>query len=215
MKSNLCYFFLFCFQVEALTGKIGDSAKSDMFIAHDGGVQILCKYPETVRQFKMQLLKGMQPLCNLTRMEESGNTVSVKNLQLCQSQLSNSSVSFFLYNLDRSHASYYSCKLLIFDPPPFQEIVSTEYLHIYESQLCCQLKLWLPIGCAAFLVVYIFACVLICCLVKKKPRPSVHDPNSEYMFMAAVNTAKKPRLAGTAPLGLWGREGRFTLSLEF
>lgn len=116
-------------------GKIGDSAKSDMFIAHDGGVQILCKYPETVRQFKMQLLKGMQPLCNLTRMEESGNTVSVKNLQLCQSQLSNSSVSFFLYNLDRSHASYYSCKLLIFDPPPFQEIVSTEYLHIYGKML--------------------------------------------------------------------------------
>lgn len=25
---------------------------------------------------------------------------------------------------------------------------------------------------------------------------SVHDPNSEYMFMAAVNTNKKSRLAG-------------------
>ncbi|KAB1278976.1 Inducible T-cell costimulator, partial [Camelus dromedarius] len=108
--------------------EFNDSAKSEMFIFHNGGVQILCKYPDIVRQFKMQLLKGKNTLCEL------------------------------------------------------------------KSQLCCQLKFWLPIGCAAFVVVYIFGFVLTCWLTKKKYRSSVHDPNSEYMFMAAVNTAKKPRL---------------------
>ncbi|XP_057602950.1 inducible T-cell costimulator [Hippopotamus amphibius kiboko] len=193
MKSDLWYFFLFCFQVEVLTGEFNDSATSEMFIFHNGGVQILCKYPDTVQQFKMQLLKGNNILCDLTKTKGSGDTVSIKNLNVCQFQLSNNSVSFFLYNLDSSHASYYICKLSIFDPPPFQvDILSREYLNIYESQLCCQLKFWLPIGCAAFVVVCIFGCVLTCWLTKKKLPSSVHDPNSEYMFMAAVNTAKKP-----------------------
>lgn len=40
----------------------------------------------------------------------------------------------------------------------------------------------------------------------QKYRPSAHDPNSEYMFMAAVKTAKKPGRAGTAPFGGLGRE---------
>ncbi|XP_006194340.1 inducible T-cell costimulator [Camelus ferus] len=196
MKSDFWYFFLLCFQVEVLTGEFNDSAKSEMFIFHNGGVQILCKYPDIVRQFKMQLLKGKNTLCELSKTQESGNTVSIKNPNFCQFELSNNSVSFFLYNLDSSHASYYICKLSIFDPPPFHiDILSREYLNIYESQLCCQLKFWLPIGCAAFVVVYIFGFVLTCWLTKKKYRSSVHDPNSEYMFMAAVNTAKKPRLA--------------------
>ncbi|XP_006921440.1 inducible T-cell costimulator [Pteropus alecto] len=194
MKSDLWYFFLFCFQVELLTGEINDSAKSEMFIFHNGGVQILCKYPESVQQFKMQLLKGSRVLCDLTKTKGNGSMVSIQSLKFCQPQLSNNSVSFFLNNLNSSHASYYICKLSIFDPPPFQEIFSREYLHIYESQLCCQLKFWLPIGCTAFVVVYIFGCVFLCWFTKKKIRPSVHDPNSEYMFMAAVNTAKKPGL---------------------
>ncbi|XP_022423191.1 inducible T-cell costimulator isoform X2 [Delphinapterus leucas] len=193
------------------TGEFNASATSEMFIFHNGGVQILCKYPDTVQQFKMQLLKGNNILCDLTKTKGSGDKVSITNLNVCQFQLSNNSVSFFLYNLDSSHASYYICKLSIFDPPPFQvDILSKEYLNIYESQVCCQLKFWLPIGCAAFVVVCIFGCVLTCWLTKKewrwgraddKPRfclflqkypSSMHDPNSEYMFMAAVNAAKKP-----------------------
>ncbi|CAI9165024.1 unnamed protein product [Rangifer tarandus platyrhynchus] len=193
MKSDLWYFFLFCIQVEILTGEFNDSAASEMFIFHNGGVQILCKYPDTVRQFKMQLLKGNNVLCDLTKIKGSEDTESIRNLNACKFQLSNNSVSFFLYNLDSSYANYYICKLSIFDPPPFQvDILSREYLNIYESQLCCQLKLWLPIGCAAFVIVCVFGCVLICWLTKKKYPTSVHDPNSEYMFMAAVNTAKKP-----------------------
>ncbi|KAK2509784.1 hypothetical protein MC885_006761 [Smutsia gigantea] len=239
MKSDLWYVFLFCFQVEVLTGEIKDSAKSEMFTFHNGGVQILCKYPETVWQFKMQLLKGTQILCDLSKTKGSGNTVSVKNPKFCQSELSNNSVSFFLYNLDSSHASYYTCKLSIFDPPPFLEILSKEYLNIYESQLCCQLKFWFPIGCAALVVLYVFGCIFICWLTKKpearslpfpfnkenskkkkktmdgdeeelmanqvsdfffqKNRSSAHDPNSEYMFMAAVKTAKKPGRADVTP----------------
>ncbi|XP_036899418.1 inducible T-cell costimulator [Sturnira hondurensis] len=192
MKSDLWYFFLFCFQVEVLTGEIKHAAKSEMITYHNGGVQILCKCPEDVRQFRLQLLKGTQVFCNLTKAKGSGNTPPTENLKSCQ--LSNDSVSFFLNNLDSSHASYYICNLSIFDPPPFREIVTREYLHVYESQLCCQLKFWLPIGCAAFVVVYIFGCIFLCWLTKKKYPSSVHDPNSEYMIMAAVNTAKKPGL---------------------
>ncbi|XP_051009662.1 inducible T-cell costimulator [Acomys russatus] len=171
-----------------------------MFSFHNGGVQISCKYPETVQQLKMQLLKEREVLCDLTKTKGSGDVVSIKNLKSCPYRLSNNSVSFFLNNLDSSQSSYYLCNLSIFYPPPFQnKILSREYLHIYESQLCCQLKLWLPIGCAAFVVVYIFGCIFIFWFAKKKYGSSVHDPNSEYMFMAAVNTAKKSRLAGVTP----------------
>ncbi|XP_029081571.1 inducible T-cell costimulator isoform X1 [Monodon monoceros] len=156
------------------TGEFNASATSEMFIFHNGGVQILCKYPDTVQQFKMQLLKGNNILCDLTKTKGSGDKVSITNLNVCQFQLSNNSVSFFLYNLDSSHASYYICKLSIFDPPPFQvDILSKEYLNIYESQVCCQLKFWLPIGCAAFVVVCIFGCVLTCWLTKKVSRASL------------------------------------------
>uniref|UniRef100_A0A8C5K4C2 Inducible T-cell costimulator n=1 Tax=Jaculus jaculus TaxID=51337 RepID=A0A8C5K4C2_JACJA len=161
----------------------------EMFSFHNGGVQISCKYPENVQQLKMQLLKGKEVLCDLTKTKGSGNTVSIKNQKFCPSQLSNNSVSFFLNNLDSSHGSYYFCNLSIFDPPPFREkILSGEYLHIYESQLCCQLKFWLPIGCTAFVVVYILGCVFIFWFTKKKYGSTVHDPNSEYMFMRAKRT---------------------------
>ncbi|XP_012580745.1 PREDICTED: inducible T-cell costimulator [Condylura cristata] len=164
-----------------------------MFTIHNGGLQISCRYSGTVCQFKMQLLKGDQVLCELTKTDGRENAVSPKNVTLCKSQLSNNSVSFFLHNLDSTYASYYQCRLMIFDPPPFQmRNLSKEYLYIYESQFCCQLKFWLPIGCTGFILIYIFACVVICLLTKKKHRSSVHDPNSEYMFMAAMPTAKTP-----------------------
>ncbi|KAG8521052.1 Inducible T-cell costimulator, partial [Galemys pyrenaicus] len=161
-----------------------------MFTLHNGGVQILCSYPENVRQFKMQLMKENQTLCELTKT----NTVSVKNIAFCKSQLSNNSVSFFLYNLNSSYSSYYLCNLTTFEPPPYKsEIQNKEYLYVYESQLCLNvMKSWLPIGCTAFILIYIFACVSICWFTKRKRRSSVHDPNSEYMFMAAMPNAKKP-----------------------
>ncbi|XP_074255299.1 inducible T-cell costimulator isoform X2 [Saimiri boliviensis] len=196
MKPDLWYFFLFCLQTKVLTGEINGSADYEMFTFHNGGVQILCKYPDIVQQFKIELLKGEQILCYFTKTKGSGNTVSINSQKFCHPQLSNNSVSFFLYNLDRSHANYYFCSLSIFDPPPFKVTLKGEYLHIYESQRCCQLKFWLPIGCAAFVVVCVFVCILICWFTKKKYSSSVHDPNSEYMFMAAVNTAKKSKLTG-------------------
>ncbi|XP_036110792.1 inducible T-cell costimulator [Molossus molossus] len=209
MKSDRWYFFLFCFQVEVLTGEVNDFAKSEIFIFHNGGVQILCKCPESVWQFRMQLLKGTQTgtqtICDLSRTKGIGNTISTQNLKFCQ--LSNNSVSYYLNNLDHASGNSYSCKLSIFDPPPFKEIVRKEYLHIYESQLCCRLKFWLPICCAVFVVVNIFGCTFYCWLKKKKYPTSVHDPNSEYMFMAAVNTTKKPRLTDvTHNLGPFGTQ---------
>ncbi|GAB1285023.1 Inducible T-cell costimulator [Apodemus speciosus] len=177
-------------------GEINGSANDRMFSFHNGGVQISCKYPENVQQLKMRLFKEREVLCDLTKTKGSGNVVSIKNPMVCHYQLSNNSVSFFLNNPDSSQGSYYFCSLLIFDPPPFQEKnLSGEYLHIYESQICCQLKFWLPIGCAALVAVLLFGCTLIIWFAKKKYRSSVHDPNSEYMFMAAVNTAKKSRVA--------------------
>ncbi|XP_055472772.1 inducible T-cell costimulator [Psammomys obesus] len=207
MKLYFWCVFVFCFQTRVLTGEINDLANHRMFSFHKGGVWISCKYPETVQQLKMQLLKDRDVLCDLTKTKGSGNVVSIKNPKFCPYQLSNHSVSFFLNNLDGSQGGYYSCNLSIFDPPPFQnKILSREYLHIYDSQLCCQLKLWLPIGCAAFVVLYVFGCIFIFWFAKRKYGSSVHDPNSEYMFMAAVNTAKKSRLAGTSYLRGLGRE---------
>ena len=43
-------------------------------------------------------------------------------------------------------------------------------------------------------------------LFLQKYPTSVHDPNSEYMFMAAVNTAKKPAPTGTVTHGDLGKE---------
>ncbi|XP_057618348.1 inducible T-cell costimulator [Chionomys nivalis] len=197
MKTYFWYALALSFQIGALTGEINDAANHNIFSFHNGGIQISCQYPESVHQLKMELLKGAEVLCDLSKTKE--NVVSIVQ-KFCPYQLSNNSVSFYLNNLDTSHGSYYSCSLSIFDPPPFRvKILSGGYLHIYESQLCCQLKLWLPIGCAAFAVVYIFGCIFIFWFAKKKYGSSVHDPNSEYMFMAAVNTAKKSKFAGVTP----------------
>ncbi|XP_045152616.1 inducible T-cell costimulator [Echinops telfairi] len=203
MKSDVWYFLFLCFLVEVLNGEINDSAKPEMFTFHKGGVQIRCKHPATLQQFKMQLLRGKQLLCELTQTKEAGHTVSTtKNLGFCQSQSSNDSVSFFLYNLNSSYASYYFCQLIVFDPPPFTiETLSGEYLHIYESQLCCTLKFWLPVICAAFIVLCILGCVFIGWLTKKKYQSVLQDPNSEYMAMAAVTTAKIPRCRGVKLIG--------------
>ncbi|KAM6178367.1 inducible T-cell costimulator [Rhynchocyon petersi] len=196
MKSDIWFVFVLCFLAEVLTGEFNDTAKPEMFMFHKGGVQVMCKHPETIQQFKMTLLKGTKLLCELTQTKESGNMVSTfKHSESCPSQRSNDSVSFFLYNVDSSHASYYFCQLTIFDPPPYRvETVTGEYLHVYESQLCFQLNLWLPIICTSFVVLYIFGCIFICWLTKKKYQSMLHEPNSEYMSMAAVNTAKIPVL---------------------
>lgn len=135
MSLLLCFLLFYA-------GEINDSAKSEMFTFHDGGVQILCKFSDTVWQFKMKLWKGTEVLCDLTKTKESGNTESIKNPKSCQSQLSNDGVSFFLNNLDSSHASYYACELSIFDPPPFQKKnISREYLNVYGKTLFSSFRL--------------------------------------------------------------------------
>uniref|UniRef100_A0A8C6RAN0 Inducible T-cell costimulator n=1 Tax=Nannospalax galili TaxID=1026970 RepID=A0A8C6RAN0_NANGA len=195
MKSDLWCVFVFCVQIGVLTGETNDSTKHEMFSFYNGGVKISCKYPGIVQQLKMQLLRGKEVLCDVTKTKSNGNLETIKPLKACPFQLSNSSISFFLNNVDSSHGNYYFCSLSIFDPPPVRErILTGEYLHIYESQFCCRLKFWFPVGCAAFVVVCILGCIFIFWFAKKKYGSSVHDPNSEYMFMAAVNTAKRSRL---------------------
>lgn len=108
---------------------------------------MLCKCSENVQRFRMELLKGTQIICDFSKTKGSGNTVSNQSLKFCQS--SNNSVSYFLNNLDSSHDSYYSCRLSIFDPPPFQVKLKSEYLHIYgktffSSSGCkCTYAFWL------------------------------------------------------------------------
>ncbi|XP_034354700.1 inducible T-cell costimulator [Arvicanthis niloticus] len=194
MKPYICFVFVFCFLIRLLTGEINGLANHRMFSFQNGGVQIFCEFPEIVKQLKMRLFKDKKLLCDVSKTKGSGNVASFNSQMFCSYQMSNNSVSFFLNNPD---SSYYFCSLSIFDPPPFQEKnLSGGYLRVYESQLCCQLKLWLPVGCAAFAVVLLLGCILIIWFAKKKYGSSVHDPNSEYMFMAAVNTAKKSRHAG-------------------
>ena len=47
--------------------------------------------------------------------------------------------------------------------------LSSTYFPLFnpESQVCCQLKFWLPIGCAALVVVLLFGCTLIIWFAKK------------------------------------------------
>lgn len=107
-----------------------------MFSFHSGRIQISCKYPETVQQLKMKLLKGKEVLCELTKTKGKGDGVSIKNPKLCPYEMSNSSVSFFLNNLYGSQGSYYYCSLSIFEPAPFQEKISDgQYLYIYGKTL--------------------------------------------------------------------------------
>ncbi|KAK1336572.1 hypothetical protein QTO34_002605 [Cnephaeus nilssonii] len=193
------------FQVEMLKGNWKYSLKLKGRQLKDGKYSMTSNVCENVWVFEMEMLKLFKLQTDLPiRQREAETHVSNQSLKFCQS--SNNSVSYFLNNLDSSHDSYYSCRLSIFDPPPHQVKFKSEYLHIYESQLCCQLKFWLPIGCAAFGVIYIFGCTFLCWFKNKKHRASVHDANSEYMFMAAVNTAKKPRLTGIATFRALGRE---------
>ncbi|XP_007520539.2 inducible T-cell costimulator [Erinaceus europaeus] len=214
MKSNLWYLFLVFFQVEVLTEEIiNHFTNLKMFVYHNGGVKILCEHSGTLHQFKMELLKEEQQqrqhvLCDFTQIKGNGSE-STSNTTLCESQLSDNGASFFLYHLNSSHAGYYLCRLSIFDPPPYVvKIISKEYLHVYASKLCChQREFWLPIGCAVFTAIFILGCVFTCWISKKKYQSSVHDPNSEYMFMAAVPTHKKPGLTGvTCNLGLSGTQ---------
>lgn len=115
--------------------ELNSSAKLEMFISYSGGLQILCKYPDNVKQLKMELKRGEKILCELTTTTGDKHRVSTDNKIFCQSQFSNNSVSFFLYNLDPSHTSYYTCKLSIFDPPPYHEESTQKYLHIYGKTL--------------------------------------------------------------------------------
>ncbi|XP_032920864.1 inducible T-cell costimulator-like isoform X2 [Catharus ustulatus] len=86
----------------------------------------------------------------------------------------------------------------IFLPPPYIDCCLKEsYLYIQDKEDCFSLGLvsWVIIGLIIFAISCI-CCVVACCLRNKnqKCESSSHEYNSEYMPMAAVNAAKKPRV---------------------
>ncbi|XP_028925257.1 inducible T-cell costimulator isoform X2 [Ornithorhynchus anatinus] len=207
MKSGILACLIF-FQFEALSEtkpceeKLGQTIESNatahqkMMAFHNGVVKVTCHYPRSARDFTMQLLKGTmrQKVCELIRDKDITNTTTQKELIYCQPDLSNDSVIFTLSNLDIRHADYYFCSLEVSFPPPYQNCTPDEaYLYVYESKFCSKLTFWLPVGLAVFSMLSCICCILAFWLRNKSNQcpSSLHEPNSEYMPMAAVTAAKK------------------------
>ncbi|NWV41220.1 ICOS protein, partial [Grantiella picta] len=154
--------------------------------------------PENVSEFSMTLFKGHEKkeICSLYLSEEI--VISKTNVTYCQTQNSSSSTTFILKNLERKHTDNYTYCLEIFLPPPYIDCCLKEiYLYVRDKEDCFSLGLvlWIIIGLIIF-TIFCVCCVVACCLRNKnqKCESNSHEYNSEYMPMAAVNAAKKPRI---------------------
>ncbi|NXB26258.1 ICOS protein, partial [Rhagologus leucostigma] len=154
--------------------------------------------PKNVSEFSMTLFKGREKkeICALHLSEE--RVISKSNVTYCQTQNSSSSTTFILKNLERKHIGIYTYCLEIFLPPPYIECCLKEtYLYVQDKEDCFSLGLvsWIIIGLIIFAISCV-CCVVACCLRNKKQKcdSNSHEYNSEYMPMAAVNAAKKPRI---------------------
>ncbi|NWV10671.1 ICOS protein, partial [Ptilonorhynchus violaceus] len=154
--------------------------------------------PKNVSEFSMTLFKGQEKkeICALHLTKE--RVLSRSNVTYCQTEKSNSSTTFILKNLERKHIDVYTYCLEIFLPPPYIDCCLKEtYLYIQDKEDCFSLGLmsWIIIGLIFFAITSV-CCVVVCCLRSKnqKCESNSHEYNSEYMPMAAVNAAKKPRI---------------------
>uniref|UniRef100_A0A8C5U0D7 Inducible T-cell costimulator n=1 Tax=Malurus cyaneus samueli TaxID=2593467 RepID=A0A8C5U0D7_9PASS len=154
--------------------------------------------PENVSEFSMTLFKGHEKkeICAFHLSEE--RVISKSNVTYCQTQNSNSSTTFILKNLERKHIDIYIYCLDIFLPPPYIDCCLKEtYLYVQDKEDCFSLgpMQWIIIGLIIFAISCV-CCAVACCLRSKnqKSESSSHEYNSEYMPMAAVNAAKKPRI---------------------
>ncbi|XP_036612762.1 inducible T-cell costimulator [Trichosurus vulpecula] len=200
MKTDILLFVLLCLQAKILAENFNESAQLGLIEYHNRGLKLTCHYPEDVRDFKMQLLNGTgkQKICELKK--DNQVVQMTKELVSCHPQLSKTSVIFFLSDLNSTHTGHYFCSLHITFPPPYQNSTSNGvYVHIYESNSCFHLVLWLSIG-IAFLLFFtgIFIGTFFYCVRKKmsQSQSSLHETNSEYMPMAAVTAAKNPGFKG-------------------
>ncbi|XP_072473456.1 inducible T-cell costimulator [Notamacropus eugenii] len=200
MKIDILLFVLLSLQAKILAENFNESAQLQLIEYHNRGLKLTCRFPEDARDFKMQLLSGTgkQKICELKK-DKTGVQMT-KEMVSCQADLFNTSVIFFLSDLNSTHTGHYFCSLHITFPPPYQNSTSDGvYVHIYESKSCFHLVLWLSIG-IAFLLFFtgIFVGTFSYCVRKKmsQSQTCLHETNSEYMQMAAVTAAKNPGFKG-------------------
>ncbi|NWY76321.1 ICOS protein, partial [Erithacus rubecula] len=164
----------------------------------NGNLNFTFPNPKNVSEFSITLFKGHEKkeICALHWTKEKVFLKS--NVSYCQAQNSGNSTTFILKNLEKKHIDIYTYYLEIFLPPPYIDCCLKEtYLYIPDKEDCSShgLLLWIIIG----LIIFAISCV--CCAVayclrnkNQKCESSSHEYNSEYMPMAAVNAAKKPRI---------------------
>ncbi|XP_041329118.1 inducible T-cell costimulator-like [Pyrgilauda ruficollis] len=211
MKAVAVTFCVLCFQFEALYGvdscsscackNIDQARISDaevMVEFENGNFHFTFPNPKNVSEFSMILFKGSEKkkICALHLSKE--RVVSESNVTYCQTQNSSNSTTFILKNLEKKHIDVYTYCLEIFLPPPYIECCLKEtYLYIQDKEDCFSLRLmpWIIISVIIFAISFV-CCVVACCLRNKnqKCESNSHEYNSEYMPMAAVNAAKKPRI---------------------
>ncbi|NXO72125.1 ICOS protein, partial [Phainopepla nitens] len=154
--------------------------------------------PKNVSDFSMILFRGSEKkkICALHLSKEKVFLES--NVTYCQTQSSSNSTTFILKNLERKHTDVYTFCLEILLPPPYIDCCLKEtYLYVQDKEDCFSLGLvsWIIIGLIIF-AIFCVCFVVACCLRNKnqKCESNSHEYNSEYMPMAAVNAAKKPRI---------------------
>ncbi|NWZ89970.1 ICOS protein, partial [Nesospiza acunhae] len=154
--------------------------------------------PKNVSEFSMTLFRGREKkeICAFHLSKE--RVISKSNVTYCQTQNSSSSTIFILKNLERKHIDVYTYCLEIFLPPPYIDCCLKEtYLYVQDKEDCFSLGRvsWIIIGVIIFAISCV-CCVVTCCLRNKNQKCESNslEYNSEYMPMAAVNAAKKPRI---------------------
>ncbi|NWW14209.1 ICOS protein, partial [Oreocharis arfaki] len=174
------------------------SAPHVMVEFENGNFNFTFPNPKNVSEFSMTLFRGHEKkeICALHLSEE--RVISKTNVTYCQTQSSSSSTTFILKNLERKHIDIYTYCLEIFLPPPYIDCSLKEtYLYVQDKEDGSSLGLvpWIIIGLIIF-VISCICCFVACCLRNKNQKcdSNYHEPNSEYMPMAAVNAAKTPRI---------------------
>ncbi|XP_019347544.1 inducible T-cell costimulator [Alligator mississippiensis] len=212
MKSGILTFCLLCFHFETLYGAgqclscplckdLGQPSFLDPQVKvefHKGIFQFNISSPKNVTDFSITLLKGRerQSICALHVTE--GKAVPENGSSYCQPHYFGNNTSFILQNLQRNHSDIYIYCLQILLPPPYIDCkVDETYLFIHDKEECTLPRFlsWIIIGLTAFFMTSCICCIIACCLRNKTKQceSNSHEYNSEYMPMAAVTAARKPR----------------------
>ncbi|XP_009075793.1 PREDICTED: inducible T-cell costimulator-like [Acanthisitta chloris] len=212
MKLVAVAFCVLCFQFEALYGVDGCSSRPCQIIDQpyvsdpqmvvefeNGNFKFTFPNPKNVGEFSMTLFKGHEKKAICALYLDEKNIVPKSNVTYCQTENSNTSTTFILKNLERKHNGIYTYCLEILYPPPYINCSLKEtYLYIPEKEDCFSqgLMQWIMIGLIMYAIISCVCCVAACCIRNKnrKCESNSHEYNSEYMPMAAVNAAKKPRI---------------------